>query len=73
MLGWLEDSGIKTKGLMGSLGCVDWEAKMEQIISVLITEAGNVIGTAISVVFWYFLVFSGIVTVLFSLIFPFIF
>lgn len=63
---WLESVDIVPEDLLIPLQTVDWKSKIEQIISVLTTGVGNVMGTAISMVSS---VFSGIVTALFALIF----
>ena len=66
MVDWLEKLDILPEDILASLQSVDWKSKIEQIISVLTTGIGNVMGTAINVVSS---VFSGIVTALFALIF----
>ncbi len=66
LIAWLESMEILPKDLLGPLQSVDWKSKLEQIISVLATGVGNVMGTAIGVVSS---VFSGIVTALIALIF----
>lgn len=66
LLNWLENTGIVTEDLLASLRDVDWQSKLEQIIGVLTTGVGNVMGAAVNVVSS---VFSGVVTALFALIF----
>lgn len=66
LIDWLESVGIVPEDLLAPLQNVDWKSKIEQIIGVLTTGVGNVMGTAITMVSS---VFSGIVTALFALIF----
>lgn len=66
LVDWLESMDIVPEDMLASLQNVDWKAKVEQIISILTTGVGNVMGTAVNVVSS---AFSGIVTVLFALIF----
>ena len=66
LLAWLKSTGIVTEELLATMGDIDWQSKLEQIIGVLTTGVGNVMGAAINVVSS---VFSGVVTALFSLIF----
>ena len=66
LLEWLESKNIVAEDLLSSLKDVDWKAKTEQIIGVLTTGVGNVMGTAINIVSS---VFSGVVTALFAFIF----
>ncbi len=66
VIGWLEKTEIAPDDLLEWLGSVDWKSKVEQIISVLTTGVGNVVGVAVNVVSS---VFSGIVTALFAVIF----
>ncbi len=66
LLEWLENKNIVTDELFATLSSIDWKAKMEQIIGVVTTGVGNVMGTAINIVSS---VFSGIVTALFAFIF----
>ena len=63
---WLETSGIITEERLALLSDVDWRSKVEQVITVLATGAGNAVDTAVNLVSS---VFSGIVTALFALIF----
>ena len=65
-LDWLEKSEIVSENTIEPFRGVDWEAKIEQIISVLTTGVGNVMGAAINIVSS---VFSGIVTALLAIIF----
>lgn len=65
-LTWLEEAGIITADVFDSLRNIDWRSSIEQIISVLTTGVGNIMGTAINVVSS---VFSGVVTALFAVIF----
>lgn len=65
-LDWLEAKNIVPADLLAQLGNIDWRSKMEQIIGVLTTGVGNVVGTAVNIVSS---VFSGIVTALFAVIF----
>lgn len=66
LLDWLKNSGIITEDLIVTLGHVDWQSRIEQIIGVLTSGVGNAMGAAVNVVSS---VFSGIVTALFALIF----
>lgn len=65
-LDWLEKSEIVSENTIEPFRSVDWESKIEQIISALTTGVGNVMGAAINIVSS---VFSGIVTALFAIIF----
>lgn len=62
----LESMDIVPADMLTALQNVDWKSKIEQIISVLTTGVGNVMGTAVNMVSS---VFSGIVTALFAFIF----
>ncbi len=66
LVDWLESVDIVPEDLLVPLQKVDWKSRIEQIISVLTTGMGNVMGTAITMVSS---VFSGIVTALFAFIF----
>lgn len=66
LVDWVETLDILPEDILTTLQNVDWRSKIEQIIGVLTTGVGNVMGTAINVVSS---VFSGIVTALFALIF----
>ncbi len=66
LVDWLETIGIVPENVLASLQNVDWKSKMDQIISVLTSGVGNVMGTAVNIVSS---VFSGIVTALFAFIF----
>lgn len=63
---WLKSMDIVPEDMLASLQSIDWKSKVEQIIGVLTTGVGNVMGTAINMVSS---VFSGIVTALFAFIF----
>ena len=63
---WLENINIVPENMLASLQNIDWKSKSEQIISVLTTGVGNVMGTAISMISS---VFSGIVTAFLAIIF----
>lgn len=63
---WLGNMDIVPEDILTPLSNIDWKSKMEQIISVLTSGVGNVMGTAISLVSS---VFSGIVTAVLALIF----
>lgn len=63
---WLNVHELLPEDMAVSMADVDWQAKIEQIISFFATGVGNVMGTAIGVVST---VFSGIVTALFAFIF----
>ncbi len=66
LLAWLESMDIVPEDLLTPLQSIDWKSKTEQIISVLTTGVGNVMGTAITLISS---VFSGIVTALLAVIF----
>jgi len=63
---WLETLEIVPEDILASLQNIDWRSKAEQIIDVLTTGVGNVVGTAVNVVAS---VFSWVVTVLLAVIF----
>lgn len=63
---WLKETQILPEDMIASLQATDWESKIEQIISVLTSGLGTVMGTAVNVVST---VFSGIVTAVLALIF----
>lgn len=63
---WLEANAVIPEEMLSSLQNIDWKSRIEQIISLLTTGVGSVMGTAVNVVSS---VFSGIVTALFALIF----
>lgn len=66
LLVWLEEAEIISEETFEELRTADWKSRSEQIISVLTTGMGNIVGTMINVVSS---VFSGIVTALFAVIF----
>lgn len=66
LVDWLETIDIVPEDILTSLENIDWESKMEQIIRVLYSGLGNMMGTAINMVSS---VFSRIVTALFAIIF----
>ncbi len=66
LLDWIGNMDIVPEDIFASISNVDWKSKIEQIISVLMTGVGNVMGIAISLVS---AVFSGIVTALLAVIF----
>lgn len=63
---WLETNAAIPEEMLSSLQNIDWKSRIEQIISLLTSGVGSVMGTAVNVVSS---VFSGIVTALFALIF----
>lgn len=63
---WLEANAAIPEEMLSSLQNIDWKSRIEQIVSLLTTGVGSVMGTAVNVVSS---VFSGIVTALFALIF----
>lgn len=63
---WMEKRNIIPENILVSLDNVDWKSKMEQIIGMLTTGIGNVMGTAVNAISS---VFSGIVTALLAVIF----
>ena len=66
VLVWMEEAGLLSEELFASLNGINWNDKMEQIMGVLTSGVGNVMGTAINVVSG---VFSGIITAVLALIF----
>lgn len=63
---WLEANAAIPEEMLSSLQNIDWKNRFEQIIKMLTTGVGSVMGTAVNVVSS---VFSGVVTALFALIF----
>ena len=68
VLDWLKSKDIVPADLLEPLANIDWRSRLEQILSVLTTGVGNILGTAVNMVSS---VFSGIITALFALIFSF--
>lgn len=66
LIDWLKTMDILPHDILASLENIDWKSKVEQIIGILTTGVGNVMGTAITMLSS---VFSGIVTALFAVIF----
>lgn len=66
MISWLEENGIVPDDLLNALKSIDWKSRIEQIISVLTTGVGNILGVAVNMISS---VFSGAVTALFAVIF----
>lgn len=66
LVDWLETTNLVPNDMLASLQTLDWKSKVEQILSVLTTGVGNIMGTAVNMVSS---VFSGIVTALFAFIF----
>ncbi len=66
LVDWLEGLGILPENLMASLNGVDWQSKIQEILSVLATGVGNVLGTAVDIVSS---VVSGAVTFVLAVIF----
>ena len=66
LLQWLETKHIVPENIIASLQTVDWSARAKQIIGILTSGIGSVIGVAISAASS---VFSGLVTSLLALIF----
>lgn len=66
LFSWLESMDIVPEKIIASLQEINWRSKLEQIVSVLTTGVGNIMGTAVNVISS---VFSGIVTALFAFIF----
>ncbi len=66
LVDWLETIDIVPEDMLDSLQNADWKSKIDQVISVLTSGVGNVMGTAVNVVSS---VFSGIVTALFAFVF----
>ena len=50
LLDWLGNMDIVPEDILAPIDNVDWKSKIEQIISVLTTGMGNVMGTAIGLV-----------------------
>jgi len=63
---FLKTMDIVPEDMIAGIQNTDWKSKIEQIISVLKTGVGNVMGTAVNMVSS---VFSGIITIFFSFIF----
>ena len=63
---WMEEIGLLSEELFSSLNGINWNDKMEQIMGVLTSGVGNMMGTAINVLAG---MFSGVVTGLLALIF----
>ncbi len=61
----IEGTGYLSDDIIASLQGIDWKARLEQIVGVVSSGIGDVVGTAINVVSS---VFSGIVTALFAII-----
>jgi len=63
---WLNTNNLMTKAMADTLNSVNWASKMEQIIELVTTGIGSVMGSVITTVTT---VASGIVTTVLSLIF----
>lgn len=63
---WLENRGIVPENIPAALSGIDWKARMEQMLGILTTGVGNVMGTAVNAVSS---LFSLAVTALLALIF----
>ena len=66
LIGWLETKNLVPEDIQAVLGAVDWKSKMDQMIRILTSGVGSVMGTAISAIVS---VFSSIVTALLAFIF----
>lgn len=66
LLEWLETKNIVPEDILASLQTVDWRARANQMIGILTSGIGSVMGVAISAATS---VFSGVVTLLLALIF----
>ncbi len=66
LLEWLAEREILTDELFNSLRVVDWQSKIQQIVSVVLSGAGSVMDTAVNVVSS---VVSSVVTAVVGLIF----
>lgn len=66
LMKWLESKDAVPENILASLGSIDWRARMEQVIGILTTGVGSVMGTAVNVVSS---IFSNVVTALLALIF----
>lgn len=66
LLKWLETKNIVPEDILASLQTVDWRARANQVLSILTSGIGNVMGVALSAATS---VFSGIVTLFLALIF----
>lgn len=66
LVGWLETKNIASEDILAFLQSIDWKSRASQILGVLTSGVGNVMGTLIGAVSS---VFSGVVTALFALIF----
>ena len=63
---WINDWGVLPENIMTMLENVDWQSKIGQIVQLLTTGLGDVVGVVVNAVTS---VFSGIVTAFLSLIF----
>ena len=63
---WLRTLDYVPEDILASLNGIDWKTRLEQIIGVVTSGVGSVMGTAVNVVTG---VFSGIVTAFLALIF----
>lgn len=63
---WLESKDAVPENILASVSSIDWKEKMDQVIGMLTTGVGNVLGTAINAVSS---LFSNVVTALLALIF----
>lgn len=68
LVAWLEKWKILPENIADFLNAIDWKSKLGQIISVLTSGIGNVMGVVVSAVSS---VFSGIVTAFIAIIFSF--
>lgn len=68
LVAWLERWKILPENIADFLNAIDWKSKLGQIISVLTSGIGNVMGVVVSAVSS---VFSGIVTAFIAIIFSF--
>ncbi len=66
LLEWLAEQEILTEDLFDSLRVVDWQSKIQQIVSVILSGAGSVMDVTVNVVSS---VVSGVVTAVVGLIF----
>ena len=66
LVDWIESLNIVPEDILSPLQNIDWQSKIQQIISLFTAGVSSVMGTAINV---FSSVFSGIITALFAFIF----
>ncbi|MBQ2753550.1 MAG: AI-2E family transporter [Firmicutes bacterium] len=66
VVGWLDNNQLMTDAMVESLSSINWNSKIQQIIEIVTTGLGSVMGSVITTVAT---LASGIITVVLSLIF----